>query len=121
MLVVEDEHDNSRLTGKMLASLGYRVEFAFNGQEALDAFAPGKFAAILMDIQMPVMNGLAATGKIREMEALRGGRVPIIALTAKVMPGDNNLCLAAGMDGFLSKPFKRAELSAKLTHFAQTS
>ena len=115
VLVVEDDLPNSELAGKMLASLGYQPEFAFNGLEAVAAFAPGKFFAILMDMQMPVMDGLEATGKIRETEAAGGGHVPIIALTANVMPGDSGRCLAAGMDDFLSKPFKRAGLAEKLS------
>jgi PAS domain S-box-containing protein len=119
VLVVEDDKTNSMLAGKMLESLGYQVEFAADGAEALDAFVPGKYSAILMDIQMPVMNGLEATGKIRELES--GTRVPIIALTAKVMPGDRERCLAAGMDDFLSKPFKKDELAAKLACAAQIS
>jgi len=112
VLVVEDDKTNSMLTGKMLQSLGYQVEFATDGVEALDAFAPEKYSAILMDIHMPVMNGIEATAKIRERES--GTRVPIIALTAKVMPGDRELCLAAGMDDYLSKPFKMPELAAIL-------
>ena len=81
---------------------------------AVAAFAPGKFSAILMDMAMPVMDGLEATRKIREAEAAAGGRVPVIALTANVMPGDRENCLAAGMDDFLTKPFKRESLAAKL-------
>ncbi|MCX6971230.1 MAG: PAS domain S-box protein [Verrucomicrobia bacterium] len=114
VLVVEDDPDNSQLAGKMLNSLGCRVEFASNGQEALEAFRPGKFCAILMDMQMPLMNGLAATEKIRSLEAEAGGHVPIVALTANVMPGDEERCLAAGMDAFLTKPFTKACLAAKL-------
>ena len=112
VLVVEDDKTNSMLAGKMLQSLGYQVEFADDGAEALDVFSPEKYSAILMDIQMPVMNGIEAAGKIRKLES--GTRVPIIALTAKVMPGDRDRCLAAGMDDFLSKPFKKDELAAKL-------
>jgi len=112
VLVVEDDESNSKLIGKMLQSLGCRAEFAAHGAEAVQAFAPGKFSAILMDMAMPVMDGLEATAKIRELES--GPRVPIIALTANVMPGDRERCLEAGMDDFLSKPFKRDELAAKL-------
>lgn len=114
VLVVEDDPDNSKLAGKMLNALGYRAEFAFNGQEAVQAHGPEKYYAILMDMQMPVMNGLDATKKIREIEEGSGRHVPIIALTANVMPGDRDRCLAAGMDDFLSKPFNKAGLAAKL-------
>ena len=112
VLVVEDDQENSTLAGKMLQSLGYRAEFAAHGGEAVQAFETGKYFAILMDVVMPVMNGLEATRKIRERET--GSRIPIIALTANAMPGDRERCLAAGMDDFLSKPFKRDELADKL-------
>ena len=114
VLVVEDDPDNSKLAGKMLNAIGCRAEFAYDGKQAVQAFGPGKFSAILMDMQMPVMNGLEATAKIREIERAAGGHVRIIALTANVMPGDRDRCLAAGMDDFLSKPFNKAGLAAKL-------
>jgi len=120
-LVVEDDPENSTVAGKMLLSLGYRAEFAVNGVEAVKAFVPGKYFAILMDVVMPGMNGVEATKKIREIEATAGGHVPIIALTANVMPGDRDQYLAAGMDDFLSKPFKRAELATVLASVAQIS
>ena len=113
MLVADDEQNSTLLAGKMLQSLGYRADFAADGAEAVKAFVPGKFSAILMDMAMPVMDGLEATKKIREIEKT-GRRVRIIAITANVMPGDRERCLAAGMDDFLSKPFKRAELAAIL-------
>jgi len=119
VLVVEDDPDNRTLAGKILQSLGYRAEFAANGVEAVEAVVPGKFAAILMDVVMPAMNGLDATRKIREFES--GSRVPIIALSANVMPGSREICLAAGMDDFLSKPIKRAELAAVLACVARRS
>jgi CheY-like chemotaxis protein len=112
VLVVEDDRDCSTLAGKMLQRLGYSAEFAADGAEAIEAFAPGKYFAIFMDVRMPVMDGLDATRKIRERES--GSRVPIIALTANVMPGDRDRCLAADMDDFISKPFKRDDLAAKL-------
>jgi len=118
VLVVEDDLSSRILAGKMLEHLGCRAEFATNGQEAVDAFAPEKFSAILMDMQMPVMDGLEATRGIRELES--GTRLPIIALTANVMPGDRERCLAAGMDAVLTKPFKMAELSAMLARFLQS-
>ena len=117
VLLVEDNATSCMLTGKILEFLGYHVEFAINGHEALQAFRKGRFSAILMDMQMPVMDGLVATKKIREVEGVLGGHVPIIALTANVMPGDAERCLAAGMDDFLSKPFNKDALAAKLALF----
>ncbi len=102
----------------MLQSLGHRVEYAVDGREAVKAFSPGKSSAILMDMSMPVMDGLEATRNIREFEATAGCHVPIIAFTANVMPGDREQCLAAGMDDFLSKPFKRDDLSEILASAA---
>ena len=115
IFVVEDDPTNRMLACKMIEHLGLRSEIATNGLEAVEAFAPGKFSAILMDMQMPLMDGLEATRKIREIES--GNRVPIIALTANVMPGDRERCLAAGMDEFLTKPFNLKELSDKLARF----
>ena len=116
VLVVEDDHVNSVLARKMLDVLGYRTEFAETGKRALDAFAPNKFCAILMDIRMPDMDGIEVTRRIRALES--GARVPIIALTANVMPGDRERFLAAGMDKFLPKPFKKDELAAILRDVA---
>ena len=112
VLVVEDDRTSSLLAGKLLEAIGYETEFAVNGRQATEAFVPGKFAAILMDMQMPVMDGIEATKKIREHES--GMRVPIIALTANVMPGDLERCLMVGMDDFLSKPFNKSDLARKL-------
>ena len=114
VLVVEDDRVNGMLADKILNSLGMRVEIARTGRAAVEAFAPGKYAAIFMDVQMPEMNGIEATKMIRRIEAGTGTRVPIIALTANVMPADREQCLDAGMDAFLSKPFKKDEMSAKL-------
>ena len=114
VLLVEDDDSNSRLAGKMLEILGCHVDFAPHGAAAVESFAPGKYAAIFMDVRMPVMDGIEATARIRAMEAPTGSRVPIIALTANAMPGDREFCLASGMDDFISKPFKKEELAAKL-------
>lgn len=114
ILVVEDDRSNSVLAGKMVEAIGFQVAFATNGQKAVEEFSPGKFLAILMDMQMPVMDGLEATKKIREIELHAGGHVRIVALTANVMPGDRERCLAVGMDDFLTKPFRKSELEAKL-------
>ncbi len=118
VLVVEDDRGSRMLAGKMLEALGLLPEFAADGEGALQAFVPEKYFAILMDMSMPVMDGLEATEKIRKVEAAAGSHVPIIALTANVMTGDRERCLAAGMDDFLSKPFKKDELAAKLANFA---
>ncbi|MFZ4774390.1 MAG: PAS domain S-box protein [Terrimicrobiaceae bacterium] len=121
VLVVDDDRINTILARKFLENIGLRAEVAVNGQAALDAFAPGKYCAILMDMQMPVMNGLEATVKIREIEAATESHVPIIALTANVMPGDRERCMASGMDDFLTKPFSRDDLAAKLTPLVHTA
>jgi two-component system CheB/CheR fusion protein len=117
VLVADDDRSHSLMVGKILQSLGYRVEFAANGAEAVDAFAPGKYLAILMDLQMPVMNGFEAAAIIRSREST--SRVPIIALTGNVIASSPEAYFAAGMDDFLSKPFKKEELAAKLACVAQ--
>ena len=117
VLVVEDDRTNALLVGKILKGLGYRAEFAANGVEAVEAFAPGKYLAILMDLRMPVMNGFEAVAIIRSRES--GSRVPIIALSANIMPNSREIYLAAGMDDFLTKPFKKEELAAKLANVSQ--
>ena len=120
VLVVEDDRVNGMLAEKNLNSLGMRVEIVRTGRAAVEDFVPGKYAAIFMDVQMPEMNGIEATKMIRKIEAGTGTRVPIIALTANVMPADREQCLAAGMDAFLSKPFKKDEMSEKLARCLST-
>jgi CheY-like chemotaxis protein len=114
VLVVDDDQCSCVLAGKMLEILGYQPDFASNGLEAVELFLPGKYSAILMDVTMPVMDGLDATKAILEIEEEAGGHIPIIAMTANVMPGYCERCLTAGMDDFLAKPFKKEELAAKL-------
>lgn len=122
VLVVEDDAVSRMLAGKVLESCGYNAEFAADGLEAMAAFEPGKFFAILMDMQMPKMDGIAATRGIRAAEAEVGApSVPIIALTANVMPGDRERCIEAGMDNFLTKPFRRDELDGLLGRLAPRS
>ena len=119
ILVVDDDRASGVVAVKLLQNLGHHVEFVTNGAEAIEAFSPGKYSAIFMDVAMPVMGGLVATEKIREVEAASGYHVPIIAFTAQAMIGERERCLAAGMDDYLSKPFKREELAAKLACVAR--
>lgn len=110
LLLVEDNAINQRLALEMLKRRGYSVVVANNGKEALAALDRQTFALILMDVQMPVMDGFAATAAIRRQEQATGGHIPIIALTANAMNGDRDRCLAAGMDAYLSKPFQARQL-----------
>ena len=112
LLLVEDEPVNQRVSKRMLEKGGYHVDLAANGAEALTALAAGAYDAVLMDCQMPVMDGYEATACIRAGEAAGGRRVPIIAMTASARQEDLDRCIAAGMDDFVSKPVKRAHLVA---------
>ena len=113
VLLVEDNGINQRIGAALLARGGYECELASNGAEALGALARGPFDAILMDCQMPVMDGYEATRRIRAMET-GGARVPIIAMTANAMEGDREKCLEAGMDDYLAKPVTGKSLHSKL-------
>ena len=102
----------------MLENLGCTVVVAENGWLAIEAMNEPDFDAILMDCQMPVMDGFTATGEIRRREAAAGApRIPIIALTANAMEGDRERCLRAGMDDFLSKPFSQRQLLSHLSRW----
>jgi CheY-like chemotaxis protein/HPt (histidine-containing phosphotransfer) domain-containing protein len=112
ILVTDDYPTNQQVALMHLTAAGFDVDLADNGQQAVDAVAEKSYDLILMDIQMPVLNGFDATSKIREVEAASGrnGRTPIIALTASALKGDEEKCLSAGMDGYLSKPIRRRQL-----------
>jgi two-component system sensor histidine kinase/response regulator len=118
ILLAEDNLVNQRLTTRLLEKRGHRVVLAANGREALAALEKGNYDLLLMDIQMPEMNGMEATARIREKEKLTGRHQPIVALTAHAMKGDQELCLAAGMDGYLAKPIRAEELDQILDQFA---
>jgi signal transduction histidine kinase/DNA-binding response OmpR family regulator/HPt (histidine-containing phosphotransfer) domain-containing protein len=114
VLLAEDNPVNIEVAKAMLESLGLDAHCAKNGDEALKAVRAGDYDAVLMDCQMPVMDGFAATAAIRheESEAGRARVLPIIAITANALQGDREACLAAGMDDYLSKPFTQQELAA---------
>ena len=111
-LLVEDNLVNQDIGAAMLGAVGLRVDLANNGVEAVACFERGRYAVILMDCQMPEMDGFAATAEIRAREAASGlPRTPIIALTANAMQGDRERCLAAGMDDYMAKPFSKLQLA----------
>jgi signal transduction histidine kinase/DNA-binding response OmpR family regulator len=116
ILLAEDDAVSRTVVVKMAERLGYEVETAENGQAALDLLAQRRFALVLMDIQMPVMDGLQAAAKIRSGEG-GSAQIPIIALTANAMKGDREKSLAAGMDDHLSKPVSREDLEGVLARW----
>jgi signal transduction histidine kinase/ActR/RegA family two-component response regulator len=117
-LLVEDNPVNQKLASRLLEKDGHQVTVAWNGREALDALREGEFDIVLMDVQMPVMTGLEATEAIRDSERGSGRRIPIVAMTAHAMKGDKELCLASGMDGYISKPIRPKDLLDALDKFA---
>jgi signal transduction histidine kinase/DNA-binding response OmpR family regulator/sensor domain CHASE-containing protein len=112
ILLAEDNPINQTLATRLLGKLGHTVVIVGDGRAALEALAQHNFDLALMDVQMPVMDGLAATAMIRQHERHTGRHLPIIAMTAHAMKGDAERCLAAGMDGYLAKPIKVEELQA---------
>jgi len=118
LLVAEDNPVNQQVILRLLARLGHQVALAGNGREALEAMTRDRFDAVLMDVQMPEVTGLEAAEAIRRSEAGSGRRMPIIALTAHAMKGDRERCLASGMDSYLAKPIRAAELAGVLNGIA---
>jgi signal transduction histidine kinase/CheY-like chemotaxis protein len=116
VLLVEDNPVNQRVALGFLSKAGHKVSVAGNGCEALDALAVSRYDLILMDIQMPVMGGLDTMAAIRAEEQVRGGHQPIIALTAHAIDGDREQFLAAGADGYVSKPIVPARLFQEIEH-----
>ena len=110
VLLAEDTPANQKVVTFILNKRGHHVEVAENGQQALTAVCQQDFDVVLMDLQMPVMDGFQATQAIRKLADPRRARLPIIAVTAHALKGDAERCLAAGMDGYLSKPVQREEL-----------
>jgi two-component system, sensor histidine kinase and response regulator len=114
ILLAEDNSVNRTLAIRLLEKRGYTVTVAANGREAVTAFEKEHFDAILMDVQMPEMDGFEATTKIREHEKSTGKHIPIIAMTAHALKGDEDRCIEAGMDGYVSKPIRTNELYTAL-------
>jgi len=108
VLLVEDNPVNQTVIEAMLRSLGYRVTLVGDGAQAVRTAERNEFDAILMDCRLPLLNGYEATRQIRALPGRQ--QVPIIALTANALQGDRELCLESGMDDYLAKPFKRADL-----------
>ncbi|HTC64596.1 MAG TPA: response regulator [Candidatus Saccharimonadales bacterium] len=110
VLLAEDNSVNQTLAKRLLEKRGFVVVAVGDGRAAVEAIEKDHFDVVLMDIQMPEMDGFEATTRIREKERILGGHIPIIALTANALKGDQDRCLAAGMDGYISKPIRTSEL-----------
>lgn len=117
ILLVEDNHLNQKVVQSLLQKRGHRVTVAENGALALEALRRERFDIVLMDCQMPVMDGFEATRRMRQDPAVLAPATPVIAVTANAMESDRQACLAAGMDDYLSKPFKDDELHAMIQRF----
>ena len=117
ILLAEDSLANQKLAIGLLRRWGHFITVANNGRQAVDLASQGKYDLILMDIQMPELDGMEATALIREEQARTGQRIPIIAMTAHAMKGDKERCLAAGMDAYVSKPVRPNDLLAAMLLF----
>jgi PAS domain S-box-containing protein len=121
VLVAEDNQVNQLVATRIFQKLGHQVTVVSNGREALSAVQAGKFDLIAMDVQMPDMDGLEATSAIRSWEKAAGTHIPIMAMTAHAMKGDRERCLAAGMDGYISKPIRTRELEEAIAQLISLS
>jgi len=119
VLLAEDNPVNTLVATRMLRKIGCVVTHAADGRQALAEFQRGSFDVVLLDVQMPEMDGLECSRAIRASEA-NGAHVPIIALTASAMLGDDARCFAAGMDGYMTKPINRDELFDVLVRARRT-
>jgi signal transduction histidine kinase/CheY-like chemotaxis protein/HPt (histidine-containing phosphotransfer) domain-containing protein len=122
VLLVEDHPVNQKVAQKLLARLGLTVDLAENGEAALERIRDHRFDLVLMDCQMPVLDGYSATRRLREMEREQlKPRLPVVAMTAHAMAGDRERCLQAGMDDYLSKPLDRGQLAQTVAHWLNMS
>ena len=117
VLVVEDNTTNQMVAMGLLSRLGFDVEVVSDGRQAVEAVAKTEYVTVLMDCNMPVMDGYAATAAIRHLEAGGRPRVPIVAMTASALVGDRERCLAAGMDDYLAKPVTLQDLDRVLSRW----
>jgi two-component system sensor histidine kinase/response regulator len=114
VLLAEDNPVNRMVAVRLLEKRGYAVTVAGDGRTAVAAVEKESFDIVLMDVQMPEMDGFEATMAIRQREKSTGGHIPIIAMTAHALKGDEDLCLSAGMDGYVAKPIRAHELFAMI-------
>ncbi|MGI9035338.1 MAG: PAS domain S-box protein [Pyrinomonadaceae bacterium] len=121
ILIAEDNVVNQKVVIRQIEKLGFAADLVNNGQEAVDALKAGIYSLVLMDCQMPVMDGFAATAEIRRREDFGAPHIPVIALTAHAIEGDRERCLAAGMNDYISKPTTQAALGAVLEHWLKKS
>ena len=121
VLLAEDNVVNQKIAARLLEKRGYQVTLAEDGLEAVEASANEQFDVILMDVQMPEMDGYEATAAIRAREDGTGKHVRIIAMTAHALKGDEQQCLAAGMDSYLAKPVRPSELYETIERVTQQS
>ena len=119
VLLAEDNAINQKVAGRMLENLGYRVDIVSDGRQAVEAVSRGDYAAVLMDVQMPEMDGYEATAAIRALDDPDKRGTPIIAMTANAMAGDREKAISAGMDDYVPKPVKTEALDAALDRWAQ--
>jgi CheY-like chemotaxis protein len=118
VLLAEDNPVNRKVASRLLENAGHTVVCVNDGQEAVDALQKERFDIVLMDVQMPRMDGFEATSEIRRRDASMHVRTPIVALTANAMKGDRERCLDAGMDGYVSKPLRAGELLSVMADLA---
>ena len=121
VLLAEDNLVNQKLASRLLQKRGFEVTIAGDGQAALDELGKESFDLVLMDVQMPNMGGFEATAAIRQREKTTGLHIPIIAMTAHALKGDEERCITAGMDAYLSKPIRTTELFTTIERFLDTS
>jgi len=117
VLLAEDNPVNQKVGRGTLEKLGFNVDIVANGADAVEAWSTGRYDFILMDCQMPVMDGYQAAREIRTREEAGGGRIPIVALTADAMPGTEHRCRESGMDDYLTKPLNRLRLKDTLAKY----